>query len=54
MQSLALESDTNQESELECSLEGAAESNEFFEDKGDWSFPWVKADMMKHRDGFIL
>ena len=47
MQSLALELDTNQESELECDLEGAA-------DKGDWSFPWVKADMMKHRDGFIL
>ena len=31
--------DEKQESELECSPEGTAESDEFFQDKGEWSFP---------------
>ena len=41
-------------SDLECSLPGAAESEEIFQEKGGRDFPRVKSEVMKPRHGLIL
>ena len=43
-----------QECELECSPEGAAESEEIFPGLGGVIFAWVKSEVMKHRHSLIL
>ena len=51
---LLWEFDDKHFSDLECSLTGAAKSEEIFQEKGGRDFPGVKLEVMKPRHGLIL
>ena len=51
---LLWELDDKHFSDLECSLTGAAKSEEIFQEKGGRDFRGVKLEVMKPRHGLIL